>query len=106
MQPVILLDRDGVINYDSMEYIKSVDEFEFVPGTLEAIALLTRAGYRIGVATNQSGVSRGLYDEETLQQIHEHMCQQIRACGGDIAAIAYCIHMPDADCQCRKPKPG
>ncbi len=106
MRKVVLLDRDGVINQDSLHYIKSVEEFIFLPGSIEAIARLTAAGYQIGVATNQSGVSRGYYNEVELAAIHEKMLSAIRAVGGEIAAIEYCSHMPDAGCFCRKPKPG
>lgn len=106
MSKVVLLDRDGVINQDSLHYIKSVDEFIFLPGSIEAIVQLTVAGYRIGIATNQSGVSRGYYNETELAAIHEKMLSQVRAAGGEIEAIEYCIHMPDEGCFCRKPKPG
>lgn len=106
MTKIILLDRDGVINQDSLHYIKSVEEFIFLPGSLEAIARLTAAGYQIGIATNQSGIARGYYDEQELAAIHEKMLQGIRSVGGDIAAIEYCAHMPDSGCFCRKPKPG
>ncbi|KTD20195.1 D,D-heptose 1,7-bisphosphate phosphatase [Legionella lansingensis] len=106
MSKIILLDRDGVINQDSLHYIKSVDEFVFLPGSIEAIVQLTKAGYRIGVATNQSGVSRGLYDEIELAAIHDKLLHDVRTAGGEIEAIEYCIHMPDAGCLCRKPQPG
>ena len=106
MNKVILIDRDGVINHDSLNYIKSEDEFVFIPGSVEAIARLTRAGYKIGVATNQSGVSRRLYTEETLLAIHQKMLRELDNAGGRIAAIEYCIHLPDEGCSCRKPKPG
>lgn len=104
--PVILLDRDGVINQDSPHYIKSVEEFIFLPGSIHAISLATRIGYRIGIATNQSGLSRGYFDEQALNAIHEKMLFHIRAEGGDIAAIEYCPHMPNEGCLCRKPAPG
>ncbi len=106
MKRVILLDRDGVINYDSFEYIKGVDEFIFIPGSIDAIVRLTQAGYQIGIATNQSGVSRGLYTEQDLQFMHQNMVNEIRAAGGEIAAIQYCIHLPKLGCGCRKPQPG
>lgn len=106
MNKVVLLDRDGVINQDSLHYIKSADEFIPIPGSIEAIARLTTAGYRIGVATNQSGVSRGYYDEEELAAIHAKMLSLVKAQGGQIEAIEYCIHMPDEGCFCRKPQPG
>ena len=106
MSHLIILDRDGVINHDSIHYIKNVDEFILYPGSVEAIARLTAAGYKICIATNQSGVTRGLYTEETLASIHEKMLKEIRAAGGDIEAIEYCIHLPEEHCSCRKPQPG
>ena len=106
MNKVIILDRDGVINRDSMNYIKSPDEFELLPGSAQAIARLNAAGYRIGVATNQSGVSRGLYDVAMLNAIHEKMLTLVQQVGGCIEIIEYCTHLPDRDCSCRKPKPG
>jgi len=106
MNKIVLLDRDGVINQDSLHYIKSTQEFIPIPGSAEAIARLTKAGYRIGVATNQSGVSRGYYDEVELAAIHQKMLHLVREVGGEIEAIEYCIHMPDEGCCCRKPQPG
>ncbi len=103
---LILLDRDGVINQDSLRYIKSVEEFIIIPSSLEAIARLTKAGYTIGVATNQSGISRGHYSEETLTDIHKELYKKVRAAGGDIHSITFCKHMPDEGCVCRKPQPG
>lgn len=104
--PTIVLDRDGVINYDSPYYIKSVDEFIFLPGSVEAIARLSKAGYRIGVATNQSGIARGYYTEETLHDIHKKLLFHVHEAGGSIDHIAYCKHMPDFGCECRKPNIG
>lgn len=106
MNKIIILDRDGVINQDSFNYIKSVDEFIFLPGSVDAIVALSKAGYRIGVATNQSGVSRGYYDEQTLAAIHEKLLSVVRKAGGEIEAIKYCIHLPEQNCFCRKPNPG
>lgn len=106
MSRILLLDRDGVINQDSLHYIKSPDEFIPIPGSIEAIARLTQAGYRLGVATNQSGVSRGLYTEEILSAIHRKMFDLVENAGGRIDFVEYCIHMPDSGCFCRKPKPG
>lgn len=103
---IILLDRDGIINKDSIHYIKNISEFIFIPGSVDAIAKLTKANYIIGIATNQSGVARGHYNEPTLARIHEYMLAEIRARGGDIAAIEYCPHHPDEHCFCRKPNPG
>jgi D-glycero-D-manno-heptose 1,7-bisphosphate phosphatase len=106
MKPVIILDRDGVINEDSLQYIKSPDEFLPLPGSIDAIARLTAAGYRLAVATNQSGVARGYYDEAQLAAIHNKMLELVHAAGGDIEMIAYCPHMPEVGCVCRKPNPG
>lgn len=102
----IMLDRDGVINYDSKVYIKSPEEWHPIPGSFEAIALLTKAGYKIGIASNQSGIARGLYTEQTLAKIHQKMLQGVEEAGGRIDKIVYCPHMPDAGCACRKPQPG
>jgi D-glycero-D-manno-heptose 1,7-bisphosphate phosphatase len=106
MNKAIFLDRDGVINYDSPHYIKSPDEFHFIPGSIEAIVKLTQAGYLVGIATNQSGLSRGLYDRATLDAIHQRMCHAIEKNGGKIHHIEFCPHLPDTGCECRKPKPG
>lgn len=103
MTKVVLLDRDGVINQDSLHYIKSSDEFLPISGSIEAIARLTKAGYLVGIATNQSGVSRGLYTEDELQVIHAKLRNLVCLAGGEINAIEYCVHMPDAGCLCRKP---
>lgn len=104
--PLIILDRDGVINYDSDEYIKSPDEWHAIPGSLEAIAQLNRAGYQVVIVTNQSGVARGFYDLETLDKIHEKMQEELAEVGGYIEEIFFCPHHPDEHCNCRKPKPG
>ncbi|MEO8466896.1 MAG: D-glycero-beta-D-manno-heptose 1,7-bisphosphate 7-phosphatase [Gammaproteobacteria bacterium] len=101
-----MLDRDGVINEDSDEYIKSIAEWRPIAGSLEAIGLLTRAGYRVVVVTNQSGVGRGLLNEATLGAIHGHMLAAVRAAGGELTGVYYCPHTPDAGCDCRKPRPG
>ncbi len=106
MLKLIVLDRDGVINEDSDEYIKSPEEFIPIPGSLEAIARLTQAGWRVVVATNQSGVARGYYDLATLHRIHDKLHRELAALGGQIEAIFYCPHGPDDLCDCRKPKPG
>jgi D-glycero-D-manno-heptose 1,7-bisphosphate phosphatase len=103
---LVILDRDGVINYDSDKYIKSPEEWNPIPGSLEAIARLHREGYRIVVASNQSGVARGLYDIDTLMKIHNKMLDAVRAKGGDLDAVFFCPHGPDDDCNCRKPAPG
>lgn len=103
---LIILDRDGVINEDSDEYIKSVDEFIPLPGSLEAIARLKQAGYTIAVATNQSGISRGYFDEATLAAMHDKLACLLDEQGGEVDYIAYCPHGPDDGCACRKPQPG
>ena len=103
---LVILDRDGVINVDSADYIKSPDEWAPIPGSLEAIAQLKKAGYQVAVATNQSGIGRDYYNHETLQAIHEKMISAAVAVGGDIDIIRYCPHLPDDECACRKPKPG
>jgi D-glycero-D-manno-heptose 1,7-bisphosphate phosphatase len=103
---LVIIDRDGVINEDSGEFIKSIAEWRPIEGSLEAIAALTQAGVRVAVVTNQSGVARGLFDEDTLQAIHRHMHATIRAAGGELAGIYYCPHLPNSGCECRKPRPG
>ncbi len=101
---LVVLDRDGVINEDSGEFIKSVAEWRPIRGSLEAIAALTRAGYRVAVVTNQSGIGRGLFSESVLAAIHLHMTDAVRAAGGELAGVYYCPHHPDVGCDCRKPK--
>jgi D-glycero-D-manno-heptose 1,7-bisphosphate phosphatase len=103
---LIILDRDGVINEESPEYIKTPAEWRPIPGSLQAIALLNQAGYTVVVATNQSGVGRGYYTEEGLARIHEKMQACVAALGGTIDRIFYCPHRPDAHCACRKPAIG
>ena len=104
--PYIILDRDGVINYDSDAYIKSPAEWLPIPGSLEAIAQLNRHGFRVLIATNQSGVARGYYDLAMLDQIHEKLTTELSAVGGYIEEIFFCPHHPNDGCLCRKPKPG
>ena len=103
---LIILDRDGVINYDSDQFIKNPEEWKPIPGSLEAIARLCQADYRVVVATNQSGVGRGLFDMHTLNAIHDKMHKAVALAGGRIDAIFFCPHSVDADCHCRKPKIG
>ena len=105
-QRYILLDRDGVINRDSDEFIKSPEQWLSIDGSLEAIALLNAHGYQVVVVTNQSGIARGLFDEAMLEKIHAKMRRLVHEKGGAIAAIYYCPHGPDSDCECRKPKAG
>lgn len=103
---LIILDRDGVINFDSAQFIKSPDEWKPIPGSLEAIARLTREGWRVVVATNQSGLARGLFEMTTLNAIHAKMHKAVAQAGGRIEAVFYCPHAADTNCDCRKPKPG
>lgn len=103
---LIILDRDGVINQDSDAYIKSPDEWVAIPGSLEAIARLCKEDYQVVLATNQSGVSRGLFTINTLNQIHEKMLDEIHRYGGEVSAIFFCPHIDEDQCECRKPKPG
>lgn len=102
----IIIDRDGVINYESDEYIKSPEEWRAIPGSLEAIAKLNRHGFKVFIATNQSGIARGFYDFATLNLIHEKLTRELAVFGGEIADIFFCPHHPDDNCICRKPKPG
>ncbi|WP_153111786.1 D-glycero-beta-D-manno-heptose 1,7-bisphosphate 7-phosphatase [Propionivibrio limicola] len=103
---LVILDRDGVINFDSDYFIKSPAEWKPIPGSLEAIAKLTQAGYRVVVATNQSGIGRGLFDMDTLNAINDKMYRAAQLLGGRIDALFYCPHSADSNCDCRKPKPG
>ena len=103
---LVILDRDGVINQDSANFIKSPNEWIPIPGSLEAIALLNQSGFRVAIATNQSGVSRGLFDMATLNSIHDKMHRELAAVGGRIDAVFYCPHSADDNCDCRKPKTG
>jgi len=102
----ILLDRDGVLNEDSDAYIKSPDEWQPIPGSMEALALLNQAGYHVVVITNQSGLARGLFTNKTLNQIHAKMHRMAGEQGGYIEKIYYCPHGPDDGCNCRKPAVG
>lgn len=103
---LIILDRDGVINQDSAQFIKSPEEWKPIRGSLEAIARLNQWGYRVVVATNQSGVGRGLFDMDTLNAIHEKMQKALVQAGGRIDAVFFCTHTNGDQCDCRKPKPG
>ena len=103
---LVILDRDGTINQDSDQYIKSPAEWNPIPGSMEAIARLTQRGWRCVVATNQSGIARGLFDMATLNAIHTEMHRAVAQAGGRIDAIFFCPHAADSNCECRKPKPG
>ena len=103
---IVILDRDGVINEDSDDFIKSPEEWQALPGSLEAISRLCKAEFRVFVVSNQSGVARGLLTLNTLNRIHQKMLDQLHALGGEIEAILFCPHGPEDGCQCRKPLPG
>ena len=103
---LVILDRDGTINHESDEFVKSPEEWVPLPGALEAIARLNHAGWHVAVATNQSGLGRGLFDVAALNAIHAKMHKAVSALGGRIDAVFYCPHGPDEGCQCRKPNPG
>ena len=103
---LVILDRDGTINHDSAEFIKSADEWIPLPGALEAIARLNHAGWHVVVASNQSGLGRGLFDVAMLNAMHAKMNTQLGAIGGRIDAVFYCPHTPDDACTCRKPAAG
>ena len=105
-QKLVILDRDGVVNVESPNFIKSPDEWRPLPGSLEAIARLSQAGYRVVIATNQSGVGRGLLDMATLNAIHDKLHRAVAAAGGRIDALFFCPHTAEAQCACRKPKAG
>lgn len=103
---IIILDRDGVINQDSDNFIKSVDEFIPLPGSIDAIAKLKHAGYKVYIATNQSGIHRGLYNEQTLHAMHEKLANLLKEKDATIDGIEFCPHGSDDNCDCRKPKAG
>jgi D-glycero-D-manno-heptose 1,7-bisphosphate phosphatase len=103
---LLILDRDGVINQDSDAYIKSLDEWIPIPGSIEAIAQLSKAGWTVAVATNQSGIARGYYSLATLDAMHARLRELVVAQGGEVGLIVYCPHGPDDGCDCRKPRPG
>lgn len=103
---LLILDRDGVINQDSDAYIKSLDEWIPIPGSIEAIAQLSKAGWTVAVATNQSGIARGYYPLSTLEAMHARLRELVAGLGGEVGLIVHCPHGPDDGCDCRKPKPG
>lgn len=103
---LVILDRDGVINQDSDAYVKSLDEWIPYPSSITAMARLSQAGWRVAVATNQSGIGRGYYDESTLAAMHDRMIELVEAAGGHIDHVVYCPHVSEDGCDCRKPLPG
>jgi D-glycero-D-manno-heptose 1,7-bisphosphate phosphatase len=103
---LVILDRDGVINHDSAAFIKNEAEWWPIPGSVEAIAALTKAGFTLAVASNQSGIARGLFDQAALDRMHAKMLGLISKAGGHISRIVVCPHGPDDACDCRKPRPG
>lgn len=103
---LVILDRDGVINQDSPAFVKSADEWLPLPGSIGAIARLSRAGHTIAVASNQSGLARGLFDRNSLRAMHRKLRSLVAAEGGRVDRIVVCAHGPDDDCRCRKPRPG
>lgn len=104
--PLVILDRDGVINRDSPAFVKSAAEWQPLPGSLEALGLLTRSGYAVWIASNQSGIGRGLFSRDALYSMHRKLRRLAAAEGGVIERIVYCPHRPDEGCDCRKPAPG
>lgn len=103
---LVILDRDGVINQDSSDYIKTPEQWVPIPGSLEAIARLCRSEYRVVIITNQSGIGRGLYTLDTMNKIHMRMFELVSQKGGEIDALLFCPHAPEAECECRKPRAG
>ena len=103
---LVILDRDGTINEDSDDYVKTPEEWQPMPGALEAIARLNHAGWHVVIASNQSGLGRGLFDVSTLNAMHAKMHKMLAAVGGRVDAVFYCPHAPDDACRCRKPEPG
>ena len=103
---LLILDRDGVINRDSRDFVKSASEWVPLPGSIDAIASLSAAGFTVAVASNQSGLARGLFDRNALRAMHRKLRRQVSARGGYVDRIVVCPHGPDDGCDCRKPKPG
>lgn len=103
---IVVLDRDGVINQDSPDYIRTAEQWIPIPNSIEAIARLSKAGFKVAVATNQSGLARGYFDEYALAQIHHKLCYMVEEAGGLVDGVFYCPHAPDAHCHCRKPATG
>ena len=103
---LVILDRDGTINSDSDDFVKTPEEWLPLPGALEAIARLNHAGWHVVIASNQSGLGRGLFDVASLNAIHAKMNKMLAALGGRVDAVFYCPHSPEESCNCRKPLPG
>ncbi|WP_404415733.1 D-glycero-beta-D-manno-heptose 1,7-bisphosphate 7-phosphatase [Marinospirillum sp.] len=106
MTKLLILDRDGVINQDSDAFVKNADEFIPLPGSIDALARLYKAGWILAIATNQSGLARGKFTQADLDAMHSKLLHELQAVGGDLHHIAWCPHGPDDGCDCRKPKPG
>ncbi len=105
-EKLVILDRDGVINRDSKDFVKNADEWLPLPGSIDAIAALSAAGYKIAIASNQSGLARGLFDNQALQSMHAKFRTLVEEAGGKVDYIVICPHGPDDGCDCRKPEPG
>jgi D-glycero-D-manno-heptose 1,7-bisphosphate phosphatase len=105
-QKIVILDRDGVINFDSPDYIKSADEWRPIPGSIEAIAQLSKHGFHVYLATNQSGIGRKLFSMLAFAEINQKFVALVEELGGEVQGIFFCPHTPDDNCDCRKPKPG
>lgn len=103
---LIILDRDGVINQDSDTYIRNLEEWIPIPGSIDAIAKLSQAGFTIAIATNQSGLARGYFELDDMEKIHLELIRKVEELGGKIAGVFYCPHLPTAHCNCRKPATG
>jgi D-glycero-D-manno-heptose 1,7-bisphosphate phosphatase len=103
---VVMMDRDGVINYDRSDYVRTVAQFRLIHGAQRAIRLLTQHGYQVHIVSNQSAVGRGLMTKDDLDEITRHMLARIEKVGGRIESVNYCLHAPDEDCACRKPRAG
>lgn len=103
---LVILDRDGVINADRPDFVRCVEQFEPLPGALAAVAAMSRAGWRVAVATNQSGIGRGYFDREALEAMHDRLRDGVATEGGKVDSIQFCPHRPDEGCECRKPAPG
>ncbi len=103
---VVMMDRDGVINYERRDYVRRVEQFRLIHGAQRAIRLLTQHGYQVHIVSNQSAVGRGLMTQDDLNEITGHMLMRIEKAGGHIESVTYCTHTPDDNCDCRKPKTG